>query len=179
MESSSGQVDFAAVQRRKTTDYLAVVAEARQGHAAPKGLFLSLFVCLPHFSVRDLLLALMKLRGSVVAVLDFWEVVVVTAADQDQKRFYECQLEERQKQGSIPAHVKCVYLAHYAPHRTLARSQQRARTRYLVIEDPPGDKIGCGGSTMHVLRLLDELYGPQLYERTAILARLLDWMIKL
>jgi hypothetical protein len=37
---------------------------------------------------------------------DFWEVVVVTAADQDQKRFYECQLDERRQQGSIPSHVK-------------------------------------------------------------------------
>src|SRR4051794_36621340 len=59
MESSSGQVDFAAVQRRKTADYLAVVAEARHGHATPKGLSF----CLPHFSVRDLLLALMKPKG--------------------------------------------------------------------------------------------------------------------
>jgi hypothetical protein len=42
-----------------------------------------------------------------------------------------------------------------------------------VVEDPPGDKIGCGGSTMHVLHLLDELYGPQLYQRTRTLSPLL------
>jgi hypothetical protein len=40
MEASSGAaLDFAAVQRRKTTDYLAVIAEA--AHAPPQGALFS------------------------------------------------------------------------------------------------------------------------------------------
>ena len=61
----------------------------------------------------------------------FWDLVVVTAADKDQKAYYETQLNERLQRNEIPK-----------------------QTRYLVIADPPGPKIGSGGATFYVLDFL-------------------------
>ncbi|NXW62260.1 FPGT guanylyltransferase, partial [Eurystomus gularis] len=43
----------------------------------------------------------------------------------------------------------------------LRRRELPLGTRYHVFVDPPGPKIGNGGSTLHVLRCLEDLYGDK------------------
>ncbi|KAG0238984.1 hypothetical protein BGW41_008000 [Actinomortierella wolfii] len=57
----------------------------------------------------------------------FWDIVIVTACNQDQRNAYLQRIQRKLKHGEIP------------------RS-----TEYLVIEDPPGSKISSGGSTIYV-----------------------------
>lgn len=73
---------------------------------------------------------------------DFWEVVVITAIDEVQKEYYEHQIEQKKRKKEIPRHV-----------------------RYLVIPDPPGAKIGCGGSTLYVLDVLEKEFGSELMDQ--------------
>ncbi|KAM6398118.1 fucose-1-phosphate guanylyltransferase isoform 1-T1 [Pluvialis apricaria] len=78
------------------------------------------------------------LRGKAARPGEFWDVVAVTAADAEQARAYRQQLAEKLGRGELPLGA-----------------------RYHVFVDPPGPKIGNGGSTLHVLRCLEELYGDQ------------------
>jgi hypothetical protein len=66
----------------------------------------------------------------------FWDVIVITAADEAQRHYYESQLKERQQRNEIPQHL----------------------THYVVVADPPGPKIGSGGSTMFVLEALHRAF---------------------
>ncbi|NWX45535.1 FPGT guanylyltransferase, partial [Steatornis caripensis] len=43
----------------------------------------------------------------------------------------------------------------------LSRKELPLGVRYHVFADPPGPKIGNGGSTLHVLRCLEDLYGDK------------------
>ncbi|KAF9925405.1 hypothetical protein FBU30_004788 [Linnemannia zychae] len=49
----------------------------------------------------------------------FWDIVVVTAGDQAQQHYYQQRIDQKLAEGSLPS-----------------------RARYLVVEDPPGSKIG-------------------------------------
>lgn len=69
----------------------------------------------------------------------FWDVVVLTASDDDQKFAFECQLSGKLKRKEIPLGLP-----------------------YLVFADPPGPKIGCGGATMNVIHQLSKIYGSKL-----------------
>ncbi len=60
-----------------------------------------------------------------------WDVCVLTASDERQAAMYRGQLEWRQSAGLLPRH-----------------------TRFMVIPDPNGQRIGSGGAT---LRVLDQL----------------------
>lgn len=60
-----------------------------------------------------------------------WDVCVLTASDERQAAMYRGQLEWRQAAGLLPRH-----------------------TRFMVIPDPNGQRIGSGGAT---LRVLDQL----------------------
>ncbi|XP_042640706.1 fucose-1-phosphate guanylyltransferase isoform X2 [Tyto alba] len=68
----------------------------------------------------------------------FWDVVALTAADAEQALGYRRQLAEKLSRKELPFGV-----------------------RYHVFVDPPGPKIGNGGSTLHVLRCLEDLYGDK------------------
>ncbi|NXF90705.1 FPGT guanylyltransferase, partial [Eubucco bourcierii] len=70
----------------------------------------------------------------------------VTAADAQQERAYREQLGEKLRRKELPL-----------------------GTRYHVCTDPPGHKIGNGGSTLHVLRCLEELYGDKWTSFTVLL----------
>jgi len=69
----------------------------------------------------------------------FWDVVVLTASDNDQKLAYEMQIARKLRRREIPRGVD-----------------------YLVFADPPGPKIGCGGATMHVISRLTDIYAERL-----------------
>ncbi|XP_055670979.1 fucose-1-phosphate guanylyltransferase [Falco peregrinus] len=78
------------------------------------------------------------LRGKAARPGDFWDVVAVTAADAEQALAYRQQLAQKLGRRELPRGV-----------------------RYHVFADPPGPKIGNGGSTLHVLRCLEDLYGDK------------------
>jgi len=37
--------------------------------------------------------------------------------------------------------------------------------RYHVVDDPPGSKIGSGGSTLLVMKVLKDLYPPEFLDK--------------
>uniref|UniRef100_A0A8C0XBS6 Fucose-1-phosphate guanylyltransferase n=1 Tax=Castor canadensis TaxID=51338 RepID=A0A8C0XBS6_CASCN len=79
-----------------------------------------------------------QLRGKPVAAGEFWDVVVITAADEKQELAYRQQLSEKLKRKELPLGVQ-----------------------YHVFVDPAGAKIGNGGSTLCALRCLEKLYGDK------------------
>lgn len=82
-----------------------------------------------------------EIRGKSKAEIPFrfWDVVVLTASDEDQKFAFECQIEGKLERKEIPNGLP-----------------------YVVFSDPPGPKIGCGGATMHVIHQLSQMYGEKL-----------------
>ncbi|XP_065511983.1 fucose-1-phosphate guanylyltransferase isoform X2 [Caloenas nicobarica] len=75
------------------------------------------------------------LRGKAARPGEFWDVVALTAADAEQARAYRLQLAGKLRRRELPRGA-----------------------RYLVFADPPG---GNGGSTLHVLQCLEDLYGDK------------------
>ncbi|XP_060592442.1 fucose-1-phosphate guanylyltransferase-like [Ruditapes philippinarum] len=85
-----------------------------------------------------------KFRGQTIdKELDstFWDVVVLTAADEAQKNVYEKQLKYKYERQELPVNVEII-----------------------VVADPPGPKIGNGGSTIVALEVLHEKFGKKLYD---------------
>ncbi|XP_015726375.1 fucose-1-phosphate guanylyltransferase isoform X2 [Coturnix japonica] len=78
------------------------------------------------------------LRGRAVRPGEFWDLVAITAADAEQERAFRLQLAAKLRGGELPLGV-----------------------RYHVFVDPPGPKVGNGGSTLHVLQCLQNLYGDK------------------
>ena len=65
-----------------------------------------------------------------------WDYVILTASNADQAKSYQMQIDYRKKQG---------YLSE--------------RTKYVVLSDPDGKRVGSGGATLNVLRFLAEDMG--------------------
>uniref|UniRef100_A0A8C3XXY8 Uncharacterized protein n=1 Tax=Catharus ustulatus TaxID=91951 RepID=A0A8C3XXY8_CATUS len=86
------------------------------------------------------------LRGTAARPGELWDAVVLTAADAAQAGAFRAQLEEKRRRGQLPRGV-----------------------RYLVCADPPGPRIGNGGSTLHALQCLEEQYGDQWTSFTVLL----------
>lgn len=61
--------------------------------------------------------------------LSFWDIVVLTASNDHQAECFDEQINSRIKKGLLPKN-----------------------TRYLVIADPDGKRVGSGGATLNVLR---------------------------
>ena len=68
------------------------------------------------------------------AGLPFWDLVVVSAGDASQEAWYEAQLQLKQEAGELP------------------------KVPFLCVADPPGPRVGSGGSTLHILALLESKY---------------------
>ncbi|XP_037325695.2 fucose-1-phosphate guanylyltransferase [Pungitius pungitius] len=86
-----------------------------------------------------------SLRAREVQPGEFWDVVAVTAADESQRAAYELQVRQKVDRKELPL----------GPH-------------YKVFCDPPGPKIGNGGSTLYALQQLNDIYGKAL-ERLRVL----------
>ncbi|KAK3812272.1 MAG: L-fucokinase-domain-containing protein [Benniella sp.] len=76
----------------------------------------------------------------------FWDVVVVTAGDAQQRLVYEQRINQELDGGRIPSQAK-----------------------YHVVDDPPGSKIGSGGSTLLVMKVLKDLYPPEFLNKARVL----------
>lgn len=72
--------------------------------------------------------------------VEFWDCVVVSAADTSQEEWYNKQIQLKLEKGELPL------------------------VPYLCIADPEGPRIGSGGSTLHILSLLDSQYPGRLDE---------------
>uniref|UniRef100_A0A3Q3BTT4 Fucose-1-phosphate guanylyltransferase n=1 Tax=Haplochromis burtoni TaxID=8153 RepID=A0A3Q3BTT4_HAPBU len=85
-------------------------------------------------------------EGREVQPGEFWDVVVVTAVDGSQRKAYELQISEKVDRKELPVGV-----------------------HYKVFSDPPGPKIGNGGSTLYALQQLNDIYGKSLGRLRVIL----------
>ncbi|XP_021568648.1 fucose-1-phosphate guanylyltransferase, partial [Carlito syrichta] len=84
--------------------------------------------------------------GKPVSAGEFWDIVAITAADEQQEFAYKQQLSEKLKRKELPLGVQ-----------------------YHVFVDPAGAKIGNGGSTLCALRCLEKLYGDKWNSFTILL----------
>lgn len=76
------------------------------------------------------------LRGQSVP---FFDVVVITSGDAEQTATYEALVAELLAAGRLPRQPK-----------------------YIVVPDPPGRRVGCGGATFYVLRDLSARFPGRL-----------------
>lgn len=65
-----------------------------------------------------------------------WDYIILTASNEQQAEGFEAQLDERRKAGFLPL-----------------------QTRFAVIPDPMGKRVGSGGATLGVLKYLAEQIG--------------------
>ncbi|KAG0052867.1 hypothetical protein BGZ83_002014 [Gryganskiella cystojenkinii] len=65
----------------------------------------------------------------------FWDIIVVTAGDLQQRLFYQHQIDLKLERGQIPR-----------------------RAKYHIVDDPPNSRIGSGGSTCLVMKTLQDHY---------------------
>ena len=65
-----------------------------------------------------------------------WDYVILTASNEQQAEGFEAQLEERRQAGFLPP-----------------------ETRFAVIPDPMGKRVGSGGATLGVLKYVAEQTG--------------------
>ena len=77
---------------------------------------------------------------------NLWDLVVITAINEQQKLCYEKQIESKLSKSKLPKQFQ-----------------------YLVINDPANCKIGSGGSTLNVIRQLYDLHGDELYNLKILL----------
>ncbi|XP_070764999.1 fucose-1-phosphate guanylyltransferase [Enoplosus armatus] len=97
-------------------------------------------------ATREKLRKFNSLRDREVQPGEFWDVVVVTAVDQSQREAYELQISEKVDRKELPLGLQ-----------------------YKVFSDPPGSKIGNGGSTLYALQQLSDIYGKTLGSMRVIL----------
>ena len=62
-----------------------------------------------------------------------WDYVILTASNEEQANIYRSEIEYRLRMRLLPA-----------------------RTRYLVLPDPDGKRVGSGGATLNVLKAIAE-----------------------
>ena len=67
-----------------------------------------------------------------------WDYLIVTAANEAQAAAYRTQIERRRRDGRLPRQTRC-----------------------LVIADPGGERVGCGGATLNVLREIARCEGGE------------------
>ena len=76
----------------------------------------------------------------------FWDAVVITALDENQRDAYEIQLQSKLKRGELPLGVK-----------------------YHAFYDPPGPKIGNGGSVLVTIGDLLNIYDEKELMKTKVI----------
>lgn len=77
---------------------------------------------------------------------EFWDVMVITAGDDDQKDAFVAHIESKLSRKELP--LDCPI---------------------HVVADPPGPKLGNGGSTFTGLQFLEKEYKEALYDKRVIL----------
>lgn len=85
--------------------------------------------------MQDLLHKYEEIKGTEVKPNTFWDAVVISASDETQSKGYKRQISDKQSRKELPLNVL-----------------------FHVFADPPGFKIGCGGSKLFVLDQLSKIY---------------------
>lgn len=67
-----------------------------------------------------------------------WDYIILTASNEEQAKAYQIQIDNRLKQGLLPS-----------------------TTKYGVLPDPDGLRVGSGGATFHVMKYIKELSGEK------------------
>ena len=62
-----------------------------------------------------------------------WDYVILTSSNEEQARSFRSQIADRLEQAVLPGW-----------------------TKYFVLPDPEGKRVGSGGATLNVLRFLSE-----------------------
>ena len=75
-----------------------------------------------------------------------WDYVVLTASNEDQAESYRIQIRNRLQEKYLPA-----------------------STKYVVLADPDGKRVGSGGATLNVLKFLAEDMGGASFEGKRVL----------
>ncbi|KAK3885353.1 hypothetical protein Pcinc_010432 [Petrolisthes cinctipes] len=75
----------------------------------------------------------------------YWDIIVLTTFDETQKLCFEHQIDKKRKCGELP------------------------EVAVYVIADPPGHKLGVGGSTLYVLSELRKELTNSLYEKKILI----------
>jgi len=75
-----------------------------------------------------------------------WDLIVITAISNDQKKCYELQIKSKQNANKLPKSF-----------------------RFQIINDPDNCKIGSGGSTLNVIKQLFLIYGSELFSMKILL----------
>lgn len=78
--------------------------------------------------------------------MPFWDIIVISACDESQREAYNIQIEAKKKRNELPLGVD-----------------------YQVFADPPGPKIGNGGSTIVCLDELIKIYGEEKLSNSKIM----------
>lgn len=65
-----------------------------------------------------------------------WDYIVLTASNEEQAEGFHAQIALRQKEKLLPS-----------------------QTRFLILPDPDGKRVGSGGATLNVLRAIAEAEG--------------------
>ena len=76
----------------------------------------------------------------------YWDYIILTASNENQAQIYRMQIDERLRNNALPPHSK-----------------------YLVIPDPDGMRVGSGGATLNVIKQIALLEGGDNFERLRIL----------
>ncbi len=74
-----------------------------------------------------------------------WDYVFITASNQSQAASYETQLEHRREEGKL-----C------------------SNTKFVVLPDIGGNRIGSGGATLNILKYLYEQNGEDMYKKKVL-----------
>ena len=82
----------------------------------------------------------------------FWDLVVLTTVDSAQKEAFLLQIEEKRERGELPTDLPI----------------------HLVC-DPPGVRIGNGGSTLVAIETLHIKYGSKLFDKKVLLVHAGGW----
>jgi fucose-1-phosphate guanylyltransferase len=72
--------------------------------------------------------------------IKLWDLVVISAISESQKKCYERQIQMKLDAKAIPSQFT-----------------------YLVISDPQDCKVGSGGSTMHIISKLNHKFGGEIF----------------
>ncbi|XP_067661477.1 fucose-1-phosphate guanylyltransferase-like [Haliotis asinina] len=85
-------------------------------------------------------------------VRPFWDVVVITTADEDQRKAFQLQIDDKAERRELPLDLPI-----------------------HVVTDPPGTRIGNGGSTLTALEHLHAEYGEDMYQKKVLLIHAGGW----
>ncbi|XP_066936214.1 fucose-1-phosphate guanylyltransferase-like [Clytia hemisphaerica] len=98
-----------------------------------------------HKATKEKVQKLDSIRGK-ESLFPFWDIIVLSALDEEQQRLYETQIKEK-----------------------LSRKELPISPTYHVLHDPVGVKVGNGGGVISVLDDLSKIYQDNLKKKKVLI----------